>query len=175
MFQGILDKDADPVFLLDPFILFRTADTVKTASGSNCIFIQELIDLDRFRDLIQERAVIRQLHNHTVFLGGEHAQGRIRIFIAVWSEDGDSDVIGLIALEIPVIHFLVKWEQVAVAVTVFFIRENFLENHRRCLSDNLSHFYRLIVDRIVDLLLLISQEYINFSVFLYQSLPDQFL
>ena len=110
-----------------------------------------------------------------MFLCRKHTQGRIRIIVPIWCDDGYSDIIRLISLEVSVIYFLIEWEQITATVTIFLICKDFLEDYGRCFSDNLTHFYGFIIDCIIDFLFFIGQEDIDFSILLYQCLSDQFL
>ena len=167
MFQCVLNKDTDTIFLFYTLIFFCTADAIKTSSCPCGIFIQELINLDGLCDLIQESTVVWQFHNDCMFLCRKHTQCRIRIITAIWCDDRHTDIIRLVALKVPVIYFLIEWEQITTAVTIFFVCKNFLEDYSGCLSDNLSHFYGFIIDGIIDFLFFIRQEDINFSILLH--------
>ena len=86
------------------------------------------------------------------------------------------NIVVLVCLVRSVIHSRVERKRISAIkcrIAVLLICENVLKNHFRSLIDHLCHFHILALDFTIDLLLLVCQEYIDFSVSLHKHLTHQ--
>ena len=87
-----------------------------------------------------------------------------------------TNIVVLICLIRSVIHSRIERKRISAIkcrIAVLLICENVLKNHLRSLVDYFCHFHILALDFTIDFLLLVGQEYIDFSVSLYKHLAHQ--
>ena len=75
-----------------------------------------------------------------------------------------------------VVHRLIEREGIPPierGIAVLLFREDILEDHLGDLGDDFGHLHILFFDLVVDLLLLVGQEYIHAAVLLHEHLPHK--